>query len=83
MYENLREVSQPHRKLSEVKQKVQFPHKMFSTDRQNVDGSGRKVQWTNGLLTEVSLTDLKLTNVEGNTATAWKFDGCSRGRIES
>ena len=37
-------------KFYEVKRKVQLLHKMFSTDRQNVDGSWRKFLWTNGEL---------------------------------
>ena len=41
-----------HGMLSEVKRKVQFLHKMFSKERQNVDGCWRNVPWTNRELTE-------------------------------
>ena len=50
--ENWQKITQPHRKLSEVKRKVQLLNKKFSTDRQKVDGIWCKVAWTNGELTE-------------------------------
>ena len=60
-----------------------FRTKCFpQTDKKlmEVDGRSREQMesWWN-----VSLTNIKLTNVDGNPAAAWIFDGCSHGRIES
>ena len=92
-----RKFPQMHGKLSEVKRKVQFSHKMFSTDRQNVDGSWQKVLWTNGELTKCLADGHKVDECWGKSCCRmdiwWMFPrthrklpkvyGSSRGRTAS